>query len=66
MGATGAEGPQGSAGPPGEVTNAALAAAVNTTSGNTNAVGTLDTPFADPESEALRVRLNEFLLAARR
>ncbi len=34
--------------------------------GSTNAVPTLDTPFADPDSESLRVRMNELILAARR
>jgi hypothetical protein len=29
-------------------------------------VTTLDTPFADPDSEALRQKMNEFILAARR
>ena len=57
---------EGAQGPPGEVTNAALATAISGTSSNTNAVATLDTPFADPDAEALRQRFNEFLLAARR
>ena len=74
-GATGADGPPGSPGPqgndgppgpPGEVTAAALATAIAGTSANSNAVGTLDTPFADPDAEALRQKLNELLLAMRR
>ncbi len=67
QGTTGSQGPQG---PAGEVTaqqlNDAIAAALATTSSSTNAVPTLDTPFADPDSESLRVRLNELILAARR
>ena len=53
-------------GAPGEVTNAALATAITGTSNNTNAVPTLDTPFADPDAESMRQRFNAFLLAARR
>ena len=74
-GATGGDGPPGSQGPqgndgpqgpPGEVTTAALATAIAGTSGNSNAVATLDTPFADPDAEALRQKVNELLLAMRR
>ena len=57
-------------GAPGEVTNAALAAeiagVVAGSSANSNAVGTLDTPFADPDAESLRGKLNELLAALRR
>jgi hypothetical protein len=35
-------------------------------SNNTNAVATLDTPFADPASEALRQKMNEILPTMRR
>ena len=35
-------------------------------SNNTNAVATLDTPFADPDTESLRQKLNEMLLQMRR
>jgi hypothetical protein len=48
------------------VTTAQLNAAISGTSNNTNAVATLDSPFADPDAESLRQKLNEFLLAARR
>lgn len=48
------------------MTAADLADAVTGTSSNTNAVTTLDTPFADPDLETVRQKLNEFLLAARR
>ncbi len=48
------------------MTAAQLNSAIGGTSNNTNAVATLDTPFADPDLEALRQKLNEFLLAARR
>lgn len=43
-----------------------LTLAINGTSANTNAVATLDTPFADPDMEAMRQKLNEVLLALRR
>jgi len=35
-------------------------------SASTNTGATLDTPFADPDAEALRQKLNEMLLAQRR
>ncbi|MBL9133683.1 MAG: hypothetical protein JNG86_20910 [Verrucomicrobiaceae bacterium] len=63
----GATGPTGQ---PGEVSqtelNNGLANTLAQTSANTNAVSTLDTPMADPEAEALRQKLNEFILAGRR
>jgi hypothetical protein len=66
----GAQGEQGIQGPPGEVTNAAMAGAIATavagTANNTNAVATLDTPLADPDAEALRLKMNELILAQRR
>ena len=65
-GSNGADGPPGPIGPDGEVTNAQLADAVAGTSNNTNAVATLNTPFADPDTEALRQKFNELILAARR
>jgi hypothetical protein len=49
----GDNGVQGIQGPPG--TNAP----------NSNAVSTLDTPFADPDVEALKQRVNELILALR-
>ncbi len=66
QGPQGNEGPPGPQGPPGEVTVAQLNSAIGGTSNNTNAVATLDTPFADPDLEAVRQKLNEFLLGARR
>jgi hypothetical protein len=74
VGPQGTEGPQGPQGPqglPGEVTNAALAAAIAGTSANTNAVATLDTPFTnDPptlaDMEQIRAKINELILAQRR
>jgi hypothetical protein len=65
-GVMGPEGPIGPQGPPGEVTQNDLAQAIQGTSNNSNAVPTLDTPFADPDAEALRVRLNELIGALRR
>jgi len=65
-GGQGIQGEQGDQGQPGEVTNSALANAISGTSNNTNAVSTLDTPFADPDAEALRQAYNTLVLAARR
>ena len=67
----GAQGEQGIQGPPGEVTNAALASAIAGTSNNTNAVATLDTPFTnDPptlaDMEVMRAKINELINAQRR
>lgn len=63
-------GAAGSNGVDGEVSMAAMTTAisdaVNTTSANSNAVGTLDVPFADPDAEALRQSFNELVLALRR
>jgi len=60
----------GAQGAPGEVTNAAMSDAMATaiagTANNTNAVATLDTALADPDSEAIRQKLNELILAQRR
>lgn len=70
QGPPGPEGPQGSAGsdgapgtqgPPGEVTNATLAGAIAGTARNPIGLTTLDTPFADPDAEALRVAYNTLL-----
>ena len=75
-GAMGPAGPQGAEGPPGpqgltgEVSQAQLDAAFAATGNNTNAVATLDVVFSDPpmtaDLEAMRAKLNEFFLAARR
>lgn len=59
-------GSDGSQGAPGEVTQAQLDTAINGTSANTNAVSTLDSPFGDPDLEALRQKLNEMILNGRR
>jgi hypothetical protein len=59
-------GSDGATGPPGEVTQAQLDTAINGTSANTNAVSTLDSPFGDPDMEALRQKLNEMILNGRR
>jgi len=60
----------GAQGAPGEVTNAAMDSAIATaiagTSANTNAIPTLDTPYADPGTEEIRQKLNELILAQRR
>lgn len=58
--------PQGLPGQDGEVLASQLAAEIMTTSSNTNAVGTLDSPFGDPDMEALRQKMNELILALRR
>ena len=65
-GGQGIQGEPGIQGTPGEVTNSALASAISGTSNNTNAVMTLDTPFADPDAETLRQAYNALVLAARR
>jgi hypothetical protein len=69
-GAEGPPGPQGPQGLPGEVSqtdlNNGLLNTLNQTSANTNAVSTLDTPFADPDAEELRVAFNALVLALRR
>ena len=65
----GPPGPQGEPGPAGadgEVTNAALDAAIAGTSNNSNGVNTLDDPFADPADEELRQKLNELINTLRR
>jgi len=65
-GAPGGQGLPGADGPPGEVTAAALAAAIAGTSASTNAIATLDTAFADPDTEAIRQAFNALVLAQRR
>jgi hypothetical protein len=67
----GPPGPEGPQGPPGEVTNAALADAISDTSGNSNDVPELDTPFVnDPptlaDMELMRAKVNELITALRR
>jgi hypothetical protein len=67
----GAQGEQGIQGPPGEVTtiamNGAMASAIAGTSNNTNAIPTMDTPFADnPDAETLRQAFNALVLGLRR
>ena len=48
------------------MTSLALAMSISGTSSNSNAVPTLDTPFADPDAEALRAAYNTLVLALRR
>lgn len=62
----GTNGSDGAQGPPGEVNLAQLTSAINGTSANTNAVSTLDSSFADPDMEALRLKVNELILNGRR
>ena len=62
-GAPGGPGPQG---PPGEVTATQLAMAIAGTANNTNPIAELPGPFADPDAEALRQRLNELIAGLRR
>lgn len=50
---------------PGEITTQQLLDAVAGTSANTNALPTLDTPFADPGMELLRMKLNELIVNGR-
>ena len=70
-GTNGADGPPGPAGPPGEVNDTQLADAIAGTSSNSNAVATLDTPFANnpptlADIELLRAKINELIAALRR
>jgi hypothetical protein len=58
--------PRGSDGAAGEVSQAQLDTAIAGTSSNTNNVNTLDTPFADPDMEAMRQKMNEMILNGRR
>lgn len=62
----GSNGSDGSQGPPGEISQAQLDSAISGTSANTNSVSTLDSPFADPDMEAMRQKLNEMILNGRR
>jgi hypothetical protein len=66
----GYDGATGPTGQPGEVSqtdlNNGLLNTLNQTSANTNNVETLDSPFADPDMEALRQKLNEMILNGRR
>ncbi len=59
-------GQDGPMGPPGEVSGFALSNAIAGTSANTNMIGTLDVPFANPDLELLRQKLNELILNGRR
>jgi hypothetical protein len=69
-GPIGPQGPTGPQGPPGEVTqtdlNNGLLNNLSQCSNISNGVGTLDNPFADPEAEELRGKLNELINALRR
>jgi len=65
-GTDGTNGTNGIDGTNGEVFNATLASTISGTSSNTNGVATLDTAFADPDMEALRLKLNEMILNGRR
>jgi len=44
----------------------ALSTAAGNSSANSNGVSTLDTPFVDPDMEALRQKMNELIAALRR
>jgi hypothetical protein len=54
----------------GEVSQATLNEAFSTlysiSSNNSNLVATLDTPYSDPDAEALRLKMNELIQALRR
>jgi hypothetical protein len=64
------QGSDGAAGLPGEVSqtdlNNGLLNTLNQTSNNTNAVATLNTPFGDPDMDAMRQKMNELILNGRR
>ena len=69
-GQPGPQGPQGPQGIPGEVTqtdlNNGLLNTLSQTSANSNAIDVLANSFSDPDAEALRLRVNELILALRR
>ncbi|MEQ1751856.1 MAG: hypothetical protein ABL974_20710 [Prosthecobacter sp.] len=69
-GQNGSNGSDGAQDAPGEVTNAALAGAINGTSSNSNAVTTLGLVVSDPptqpEMQSLANKVDELLLALRR
>ena len=69
-GFTGNDGGTGEQGPPGEVTNAQLNSAINTTSNNTNGVSLLGMTVSDPptqgEMQAIASKLDELINALRR
>ena len=69
-GPEGPQGPTGPQGPPGEVTQTDLNNAelnmLSQSSANSNGVGTLDSPYADPAIEEVRNKLNELINALRR
>jgi len=69
-GQQGPQGPQGPQGVPGEVTqtdlNNAMINTLSQTSANSNAIDVLPNSFSDPDAEALRLRMNELILALRR
>ena len=69
-GQPGPPGSQGAQGPPGEVTqtdlNNGLLNTLTQTSANSNAIDVLPNSFSDPDTEALRLRMNELILALRR
>jgi hypothetical protein len=62
-GGTGATGLQG---PPGEVSLADFTVAIANTSSNSNSVAGLAGPYADPDAETLRQKLNELIVALRK
>jgi hypothetical protein len=69
-GQTGNDGSPGPQGPPGEVTNAQLASAIQDTSRNSNGVNTLNLTVSDPptqgEVQAIAAKLDELINALRR
>jgi len=65
-GSPGSPGPEGPQGPPGEVTSQQLTDAIAGTARNPTYIGTLDTPYDDPEKEAMRQKINELINGIRR
>ena len=66
QGNDGSNGSDGAQGPPGEVSQTQLDDAIAGTSANTNNVNALDTPFADPDMEVMRQKMNEMILNGRK
>ena len=66
QGPQGQQGDAGPQGPQGEVSAGDLSFAIGGTSANSNTVQTLDSSFADADTETLRQKLNELIGALRR
>ena len=66
QGDSGSQGERGPQGMQGEVGLQQLNDAISGTSRNSDGVSTLETPFADPDAETLRLKVDELIAALRR